>query len=129
MVYIMEVRMSRSRTCSTRIIAFSTLRHRLSFDVFTDTAASILSNRISYLFDWHWPSITLDTAYSSSLVAVRHAVQTLKNGECKVAVIAGAMRRRILMLVGKAWLRSYSRRYPRHSPMAMKLSAQSVRPV
>lgn len=56
----------------------------------TATAASILSNRVSYFFDWHGPSITLDTACSSSLVAVHQAVQTLRNGECKVAVTAGA---------------------------------------
>ncbi|WDK20925.1 beta-ketoacyl synthase domain-containing protein [Colletotrichum graminicola] len=56
----------------------------------TGTAASILSNRVSYFFDWHGPSMTIDTACSSSLVAVHHAVQQLRTGSSKVAIAAGA---------------------------------------
>lgn len=54
------------------------------------TARSIMSNRVSYFFDWHGPSVTIDTACSSSLVAVHQAVQTLRSGESRVAVAAGA---------------------------------------
>lgn len=36
----------------------------------TGTAASILSNRVSFFFDWRGASVTLDTACSSSLVAM-----------------------------------------------------------
>ncbi|KAJ5735043.1 uncharacterized protein N7483_000168 [Penicillium malachiteum] len=53
------------------------------------TARSILSNRVSYFFNWHGPSMTIDTACSSSLVAVHQGVQSLRNGESKVAVVAG----------------------------------------
>lgn len=56
----------------------------------TGTAASILSNRVSYVFDWHGPSMTFDTACSSSLVAVHHAVEQLRAGTSDVAVAAGS---------------------------------------
>lgn len=56
----------------------------------TGMGRSIMSNRVSYFFDWHGPSITLDTTCSSSLVAVHLATQALRNGESRVAVAAGA---------------------------------------
>lgn len=44
---------------------------------------------VSYFFDWKGPSVTIDTACSSSLVAVHQAVQTLRNGESKIAIAGG----------------------------------------
>lgn len=56
----------------------------------TATARSILANRVSYVFDLHGPSVTIDTACSSSLVALHQAVQGLRSGDAKIAVVAGA---------------------------------------
>ncbi|KAF3014489.1 t1pks [Neopestalotiopsis sp. 37M] len=56
----------------------------------TGTALSILSNRVSYFFNWTGPSMTIDTACSSSLIATHQAVQSLRRGESRVAVAAGA---------------------------------------
>ncbi|KAL4981859.1 hypothetical protein BDW68DRAFT_196004 [Aspergillus falconensis] len=54
------------------------------------TARSIMANRVSYFFDWRGPSVTIDTACSSSLVALHQAVQSLRSGECALAVVAGS---------------------------------------
>ena len=56
----------------------------------TGTSRAIISNRISYFFDWHGPSMTIDTACSSSMIALHLAVQSLRNGESRVALAAGA---------------------------------------
>ncbi|MEM8637299.1 MAG: SDR family NAD(P)-dependent oxidoreductase [Cyanobacteria bacterium P01_G01_bin.54] len=51
---------------------------------------SMAANRISYTLDLRGPSLTLDTACSSSMVAVHLACQSLWNGECTLAVAGGA---------------------------------------
>ncbi|KAI5865338.1 putative polyketide synthase [Durotheca rogersii] len=56
----------------------------------TGTGQSILSNRISYFFDWHGASITIDTACSSSMVAVHMAVQALRSGDSRMALACGS---------------------------------------
>jgi acyl transferase domain-containing protein len=55
----------------------------------TGMAASNASSRMSYFFDWHGPSLTIDTACSSSMVCVSEAVQALRNGTSRVAVACG----------------------------------------
>lgn len=55
----------------------------------TGCATSLQSNRISYFFNLRGPSLTVDTACSSSLVALHYAVQSLRNGESKEALVAG----------------------------------------
>jgi acyl transferase domain-containing protein len=55
----------------------------------TGISSAIVSNRISYFFDWHGPSMTVDTGCSASLVALHLAVQSLRNGESQLAVACG----------------------------------------
>lgn len=56
----------------------------------TGTANSLMSNRVSYFFDWTGASMTIDTACSSSLYAVHHAVQQLRSGRSRLAVATGS---------------------------------------
>nr|WP_029006511.1 type I polyketide synthase [Azorhizobium doebereinerae] len=55
----------------------------------TGNTLSVVSNRLSYAFDWHGPSFTVDTACSSSLVAFSQALADLRSGRIDTAVVAG----------------------------------------
>ncbi|HEX8052741.1 MAG TPA: SDR family NAD(P)-dependent oxidoreductase [Thermoleophilaceae bacterium] len=51
---------------------------------------SIAANRLSFLLDFHGPSVAVDTACSSASVAIHLACQALENDECELALAAGA---------------------------------------
>ncbi|WP_404820797.1 type I polyketide synthase [Streptomyces malaysiensis] len=55
----------------------------------TGNASSVLSGRLSYVFGLEGPAVTVDTACSASLVALHLAVQSLRLGECSLALAGG----------------------------------------
>ena len=56
----------------------------------TGASNSIAANRISYVFDLHGPSMVIDTACSSTIVALHQAILSLKNGESSMSLVCGA---------------------------------------
>ncbi|MFJ3671578.1 type I polyketide synthase [Streptomyces sp. NPDC090106] len=73
---------------------FTTLVHQHGTDALTrhtltGLTRGIIANRVSYALDLRGPSLTVDGAQSSSLVAVHLALESLRTGESEVALAAG----------------------------------------
>ena len=61
----------------------------LIYQAMTANGKDFLATRLSYKLNLTGPSITVQTACSTSLVAVHLAVQALRNGECEMALAGG----------------------------------------
>lgn len=55
----------------------------------TGNLPSIAANRISYVYDFRGPSVAVDTACSSALVAFHQACQAIRSGETSQALAGG----------------------------------------
>ncbi|KAI8632693.1 polyketide synthase [Xylariaceae sp. FL1651] len=56
----------------------------------TGNEATMAANRVSHFFDLRGPSMTVDTACSTTLTAIHLAFQSLRNGESNMSIVAGA---------------------------------------
>ncbi|WGP11704.1 SDR family NAD(P)-dependent oxidoreductase [Streptomyces sp. SH5] len=58
-------------------------------DTVTSNSTSILASRLAYFLNLSGPSLTINTACSSGLVALHEACLSLRHGDCDTAIVAG----------------------------------------
>ncbi|MGX6606765.1 SDR family NAD(P)-dependent oxidoreductase [Micromonosporaceae bacterium Da 78-11] len=60
-----------------------------TYEVIMGNDKDALTTTVSYLFDLHGPSVAVQTFCSTSLVATHLAMQSLRSGECELALAGG----------------------------------------
>ncbi|MGI9457271.1 MAG: type I polyketide synthase, partial [Aeoliella sp.] len=68
---------------------FADYYHHIDAHVGTGNALSIAANRVSYIYDFHGPSVAVDTACSSASLAIHMGVESLRRRECSAALVGG----------------------------------------
>ncbi|XP_077364738.1 phenolphthiocerol/phthiocerol polyketide synthase subunit C-like [Festucalex cinctus] len=71
----------------------------------TGTASSLAANRISFVFNLTGPSFAVDSACSSSLLALHLACQAMRQGDCEMALCGGVnciLEPRVFVALSKA---------------------------
>ena len=66
-------------------------QNRREIDAYSNSggAGSIAANRVSFVYDFRGPSVAVDTACSSALTAVHLACNSLRAGDCSLAIAGG----------------------------------------
>ncbi|XP_075725722.1 fatty acid synthase-like isoform X2 [Rhipicephalus microplus] len=70
--------------------AFKLDRTKMDGYVALGSHRAMFSNRISYSLDLQGPSMTIDTACSSTMVALSEALLAIRSGRCEAAIVGGA---------------------------------------
>ena len=68
---------------------FGNERYSDTYQIYTQSTNHFLATRISYMFDFMGPAMSILTGCSTSLVTVHTAYKALQNNECDVAIAGG----------------------------------------